>query len=171
MSMKQSKLIILLILTVVNVSRGQPKCQCCQSEFRQFDFWIGDWEVYNKEGNLIGTNQIKLMQDSCVLQENWQARQSSYSGTSYNFYNQLTGQWQQLWIDNQGQHLELSGNLQNNAMVLQGSIRKDRKGKEYINRISWTPLPEGHVHQHWEISYNEGENWKTIFEGEYRKKD
>lgn len=111
------------------------------------------------------------MQDSCVIQENWQSGQSPYSGTSYNFYNQLSSEWQQVWIDNQGQHLELRGGIQNEKMVLQGSRRKDREGKEYINRITWTPLSENKVRQHWEISYDDGSNWKTIFDGEYRRRE
>lgn len=167
------KIVLLILLSVIFATAcwAQSTCPCCQPEFRQFDFWIGEWEVYDKDGKLVGTNQVKLLQDSCVLQENWQANQSPYSGTSYNFYNQLEGVWQQLWVDNQGQHLELSGKLEGNVMILKGSRRKDREGKEYINRITWTPLSEDKVRQHWEISYDEGNQWKTIFDGEYRKKN
>ena len=168
--MTKSALLIILSLGLAKVCLAQSQCPCCGPEYRQFDFWIGDWDVYNPEGKLVGTNQIKLMQDSCVLQENWQSGQSPYSGTSYNFYNQLTGEWQQLWVDSQGQHLELTGGLEGKSMVLKGSKRKDREGKEYINRITWTPLPKQNVSQHWEISYDDGETWKTIFDGEYRMK-
>jgi len=165
----KKQLLILLILTTVSFYSWAQSFPCCTPEYRQFDFWLGLWEVYDTNDQIIGRNHIKLMQDSCVLQENWQAAKSPYSGTSYNYYNKITGNWEQLWIDNQGQHLNLTGGLSSESMVLQGARREGRKGNEYINRITWTPQSYKIVQQHWEISYDDGDTWKTIFDGEYRK--
>ena len=165
------RLILWTLLIVVNhqLVYSIQNCPCCEPQYRQFDFWVGQWEVFNKEGKLIGTNTIKILQDSCILQENWRSLQSDYSGTSYNFYSTHSNKWHQVWIDNKGQNLDLSGAFNGKQMVLEGSRRKDKDGKEYINKITWTPLEQNKVHQLWEISYDEGKTWKMIFDGEYRK--
>jgi tetratricopeptide (TPR) repeat protein len=39
---------------------------------RQFDFWIGEWDVVTAEGaNPAGTSKIELILGDCVIQENW----------------------------------------------------------------------------------------------------
>jgi len=85
---------------------AQEDCKCCTSNHKAFDFWVGDWEVYLPNGNKAGENTILKIQNNCVLQENWKSANSTFSGTSFNFYNTKTENWEQLWIDNQGQHLK-----------------------------------------------------------------
>lgn len=63
-----------LILTLFATSftvNAQSNCKCCASEYRQFDFWIGDWEVYDTLNNLVGTNVIEVKEDSCLITERW----------------------------------------------------------------------------------------------------
>ncbi len=145
-------------------------CPCCKTEFRQFDFWLGDWEAFNKGDTLLGTNKIAIMQDSCVIQENWTSASPGYTGTSYNFYDSQSGKWRQTWIDNQGGSLLLSGGLEDGKMVLYSGKMKTRQGRDYINRITWTPNPDGSVRQHWETSSDDGKNWTTAFDGLYKKR-
>ncbi|MBE0566172.1 MAG: hypothetical protein IH621_09460, partial [Krumholzibacteria bacterium] len=47
---------------------------------RQFDFWIGSWEVSNQDGSVVGHNRIEPILDRCVLQETW-AGASGSAGT------------------------------------------------------------------------------------------
>lgn len=150
------------------------QCPCCTPTHRQFDFWIGEWIAYDlqKEGEVVaGTNRIVLLQDSCILQENWVSRGGVYTGTSYNWYDSRTNEWHQSWIDNQGGSLQLSGGIEQGKMVLRSNTMKNRKGETYINRIIWTPNPDGSVRQHWEISRNDGKTWETVFDGKYVKKE
>ncbi|MEO8385623.1 MAG: hypothetical protein ABI583_10295, partial [Betaproteobacteria bacterium] len=49
---------------------AKPK-PCTSPAYRQFDFWIGDWDVTNPAGKLVGTNLIKPILGGCVLHENW----------------------------------------------------------------------------------------------------
>jgi len=41
---------------------------CSGAEYRQFDFWIGDWEVQLPDGKPAGTNRISRILDGCVIQ-------------------------------------------------------------------------------------------------------
>jgi hypothetical protein len=39
---------------------------------RQFDFWIGEWNVVSTNGGAVaGNSKIELILGSCVIQENW----------------------------------------------------------------------------------------------------
>jgi len=173
-SIRQSILVSLLLTLTFKLSAqsasNQP-CPCCKSEFRQFDFWVGEWETYNPGDTLVGTNNIVIMQDSCVIQENWNSARGPYSGTSYNFYNPQTGKWHQTWVDNQGAPLLLSGGLEDGEMVMRSGKMKNPQGQEYLNRITWTPNPDGSVRQFWEISNDDGKTWNGVFDGEYRRRE
>lgn len=146
---------------------AQNDCKCCADENRQFDFWIGHWNVYNPDGELIGINKIEKIQAGCVLQESWESNKSNFTGTSYNYYNEKTRLWEQLWLDNKGGVLKLSGNRQGNEMVLSSKPDKNNVSS-VINRITWTLNRDGTVRQHWETS-KDSLDWKTVFDGLYKK--
>ena len=151
------------------ISLIAQSCPCCSEAFRQFDFWLGDWETYQNK-NLAGTNNIVLLQDSCVIQENWKSAKSNYTGTSYNFYDPITKKWHQTWVDNQGGYLLLNGTLINGSMILKSDPTKDVQGNVIINKVTWTPNADGTVRQLWEVSKDKEKTWNTVFDGLYRKK-
>ena len=37
---------------------------CDSSAFRQFDFWLGEWQVRTPDGKLVGTNRIERQYDA-----------------------------------------------------------------------------------------------------------
>ena len=79
---------------------------CSLPVYRQFDFWIGEWEAFGKNGKKAGDSKISLVLDSCIILEEWTSASASqgvrYAGKSFNTYNALTKQWQQTWVDNVG---------------------------------------------------------------------
>jgi len=44
---------------------------CRTPEYRQFDFWIGDWEVQDPAGQIVGHNLVALEQSGCLIVEHW----------------------------------------------------------------------------------------------------
>ena len=166
-----SLFLILLFHWTAGAQSSPAGCACCGEAFRQFDFWLGDWETFTPDEKLAGNNRIVLLQDSCVLQENWVSARNNYTGTSYNFYDPQTEKWYQTWIDNKGGNLRLSGGMEGNSMVLYSEELIDQEGRHYTNRISWTPASDGSVRQLWEVSYRDSSSsWKTVFDGIYRRK-
>jgi hypothetical protein len=164
-------IVALFVLTAATVySQASPPCACCHEKAKQFHYWVGEWEVTNPKGKVAGTNRIVLMEGNCVMQENWTAAGGGYTGTSYNFYNTSTGKWQQLWIDNQGGNLQLEGEWNGSAMILQNKPTKNRQGQLQIDRITWTPNADGSVRQLWEVSTDGGAKWSVAFDGMYRRK-
>lgn len=142
-------------------------CNCCSEAQRQFDFWIGNWEVYDTTGIKIGENKILVLQDHCVLQENWVSKNST--GTSYNYYNAQDKTWNQLWVDNSGNSLTLKGSFKDNKMVLRDQLRTQRDGSKSYNQITWSKHPDSTVLQSWDLMDESGKKVSTLFVGIYKK--
>ncbi len=145
-------------------------CNCCSENYRQFDFWLGDWNVYDPAGTLVGTNTIHLVSDSCAIQEHWTSSQGNH-GTSLSFYDNGTEKWNQLWIGGQGGPLSISGQPEEGKMIMfTERLYSKQKQAWYIDRITWTNNDDGSVRQHWERSFDEKKSWKTLFDGLYKRK-
>lgn len=143
---------------------------CSSTEYNQFNFWIGNWNVYDSENKLIGQNNIKEMPNACTIQENWTSQNGKSLGTSYSYYNLADKKWHQLWIDNQGYVLETEGNFTENKMILKSKVIKNPKG-DYINRITWTNNSDGTVTQIWDFVDTDGKLIRQAFKGIYKKKN
>lgn len=166
---RRINLVAILLCSVSLLSAQSEECACCSAEYRQFDFWIGEWNVYRPDGTLAGTNHIRAVQDSCVLQENWVSATRPYTGTSYNYFDKEDQMWNQLWIDNQGAHLILKGHRSGHEMIMYSDTLYSVKGIPYIDRVIWTRNEDGTVRQLWERSAESG-SWKIVFDGLYRIK-
>ncbi len=138
---------------------------CSDPVYQQFDFWLGDWEVYTPDGKLAGTNQITKEYGDCVLRERY-ATPYGYRGESLNTYDTTRKQWHQTWVDNSGLLLLLNGELVNGSMVLQS---ESKDGAAIKHRITWTPNSDGSVRQLWESTDASG-NWQVAFDGRYVRK-
>ena len=136
-------------------------------EARQFDFWLGDWDVTNPAGKLAGTNKIESIAAGAGLLENWTGA-GGYTGRSLNAWNAARKQWQQYWVGSDGGVLELVGGIVEGRMVL--SAEREVRGQRRLERITWTPNADGTVRQLWEQSTDGGKTWTTGFDGLYRKR-
>jgi hypothetical protein len=139
---------------------------CLAPEYRQFDFWVGDWDVLDPAGNVVGTNKVTREYDGCVVQEHWEARgPQKQIGSSFNTYNPGTRQWHQTWVDSTGGFLLLDGVFTDGRMVLSADMVNKRGRLKH--RIAWTPQGDGRVRQFWETSADDGKTWKPAFDGVY----
>lgn len=152
----------------LTLSAQEKKCNCCTEKHSEFDFWIGTWTVTKPDGSLAGTNIIDKIQDNCILRENWTGAKGSFTGTSTNFYNYAKKQWEQIWVDNHGGSLHLKGHRLNNKMILKTDIEKNKEGKPYYHKVTWTLNEDGTVRQYWETIIND-EEVTVVFDGLYKK--
>ncbi|MDN3669108.1 hypothetical protein QWY93_07190 [Echinicola jeungdonensis] len=157
------------VIILDNTSFAQSECACCTPSHRQFDFWIGEWLVYDTLGNRIGRSSIKLLEDHCLVSEHWKG-DSGVTGRSFNYFNVMDSTWNQIWIDNQGNHLVLKGKGREGEMVLYGQGPLNNSGPSQKHRITWTALSNGKVSQIWEILDENGNVKKMIFKGLYQGK-
>jgi hypothetical protein len=151
-------------------AQAAPVPSACESPVhRQFDFWLGEWEVEGgQDGKTpVGRSSITTVAKGCALHENWRSAGGG-DGQSLNVYDATAKQWTQFWIGADGVILRLAGGWRNGAMVLEGSLPMPA-GRTQLQRITWTPLADGRVCQRWETSDDTGKSWQISFLGFYRK--
>ncbi len=159
---------LLIFLSIVFSTQSYANENCNSPNHRAFDFWLGNWQVTTNADTIILHNSITIVNRGCTLLEQY-STPSGYVGKSLNIYDQQSQQWHQTWTDNNGLLLKLSGNIIKKSMVMTGeTIDKDKN--TILNKITWTPNPNGTVRQHWQISKNKGKSWRSIFDGLYTKK-
>ena len=83
-------------------------------------------------------------------------------------YDSAKGKWQQTWVDNTGNLLELYGEFKDGVMRLTGE--NVRSGKKTLQRLSFFPLEKDRVRQLWEQSQDDGKTWSVAFDGLYIRK-
>ena len=143
----------------------------------EFDFWIGEWDVFGPEGRQVGRNTITSMfanpAASGMLHEHWHGN-GGVEGRSMNAYDGTRGRWHQTWMDSTGDMLLLEGGLVDGAMVLEGRAPSgDDPTAVDRQRITWTQVsdPDGaEVRQLWESSSDDGKTWTVAFDGRYRRR-
>ena len=169
--MPMTSFLLLLMLSVSAACQQQPNSPCKTNPiYRQFDFWIGEWDVYGPNGKKAGDSKIQMILDSCIILENWKSSTANYSGKSFNTYNAVTNQWQQTWVDNNGGTIEfLEGKSDNNKMIFKTKPFIFSKDTFAIRRLTFYNLAKEKVRQHGEISKNNGITWLTEYDLEYRR--
>ncbi len=165
-------LLVPLVIFCVNAVAQQIPARPCSTDtmYRQFDFWIGDWEVFGAKGKA-GDSRIERILGSCVILENWTSARLGYTGKSFNTYNSSTRQWQQTWVDNSGGSTEyLRGQAGKEMIVFYADKNVGQNGKNFLRRLSFYKLSDEKVRQHGERSDDEGKTWTTEYDLEYRRK-
>lgn len=155
--------------TAAQTEEAAPPPSCDAEIYRAFDFWAGDWEVFNPEGEKAGENSITIEENGCLLVEHWQGARGG-TGQSYNFYDPGMEKWRQVWVA-RGATIDYAGGLDaDGAMVLEGEIAY-RNGNKLPFKGTWTLQDDGSVRQHFQQYNAETEEWGDWFIGVYRKKE
>lgn len=117
-----------------SLSKAAPACSA--PEYRQFDFFAGDWDTYDAgaPGKIIAHNKVDVMLGGCVVHEDYRQHDGLH-GESYSLYVAARGVWHQSWVTNRGELLLLSGGMHGDRMILTGTQTKD--GKPTLLRGVW----------------------------------
>jgi tetratricopeptide (TPR) repeat protein len=140
---------------------------CGTPEYRQFDFWLGNWEVRDPAGNVVGHNDVTLNLDGCMLMENWKSV-AGHAGMSMNYFEPTDGTWNQIFIDNGGVPSgwpPLKGKLVDGKMVLSSP-----DGVTPKTRWIWSKSGDGRVRQMAEQLGDDGKTWSVIWDSYYGKR-
>jgi hypothetical protein len=139
---------------------------CAAPEYRQFDFWIGDWDAFDLDhpATRVARTQVDLILNGCVLRENYEAT-DGHQGQSFSIYDASRKVWHQSWVTNRGQLLVIEGNFEDGEMVLDGV---DQAAAEpTLVRGTWYPV-NGGVREIGVTSTDAGKTWKPWFDLVFR---
>lgn len=146
---------------------AQSQTACDSDASQQLDFLIGDWELFSKDGEMIGENSIKLIFGTCTMEENFKGADGLKTHSTFS-YDSDSKRWKQNWSDDFGNTLNFSGTFKSNKLSLKATSTNG-KGKKVYHRIIYKKQSNGSVSQIWQKSSNQKE-WKTTYSGTYKRK-
>ncbi len=140
---------------------------CNAPEFSQFDFWIGEWDLY-WEDSLRGTNTVRKGLDNCSIEENFSEFNDGLQGKSWSVYNPKKQKWQQTWIDNKGSYLLFEGALKGDTMTLQHE-KTTTTGEQILFQMLFHHIKPDSFDWAWQRSKDKGRTWETQWQIHYQR--
>jgi hypothetical protein len=136
---------------------------CAAPNYREFDFWVGDWDVFDvdKLAIKVARAHVEPILNGCVLREIYEGT-DGHQGQSFSIFDASRQIWHQSWVTNNGQLLVIEGGMQAGAMILSGADRTP-DGKERLVRGLWKPVSEG-IRESATRSTDGGLTWKPWFD-------
>lgn len=129
---------------------------------RDFDFWLGRWEVRWRDGKY-GTNVVSKIFDGKVIVEQFDGRPGiALRGLSVSVHDAREEVWRQTWVDNDGNYLPFVGGMHDGVMELRG----ERPGRELV-RMQWRDVERDSLRWLWERSVDGGTTWETLWKVHY----
>jgi hypothetical protein len=147
-------------------SPAPTSAACIAPQYRQFDFWLGEWDLVGSDGKKSAEDKVVPTLGGCAIYETWTSVKSG-QGLSFSAYDPATRHWHQTLMDDSGAVLKLEGEFADGKMILVGQRPGKEKGVTITHRIAWAPLPDHRVKEEWEASTNGGRTWRPVFEGTY----
>ncbi|MDX1379954.1 MAG: hypothetical protein R3233_02480 [Xanthomonadales bacterium] len=142
--------------------------RCDDRASRQFDFWLGNWEVTGPDGLPLGRTRVALRHDGCVVAEDWTGTDGA-SGSALSRYDSANGHWHQTWVDSHGTLLLLRGGMEGSSMIMRGFVRGQGGHPDTLHHVTWTANDDGTVDQLWQVSTDHGYNWTMLMNGSSRR--
>ncbi len=140
---------------------------------RDFDFWIGDWNCYRTGTQILsGSSHVEVMAGGCALLENYISLQA-YTGKSFNFYDSISGKWEQDWIGSGGQgdrQRYYNGEFKNGTMHFNYETINPAGEKQKGNFIFYY-LSRDSVRQYQDVMDNTGKMISVTYDLMYLRKN
>lgn len=145
--------------------KASQRPPCTEPSFRALDFWTGNFEVRNPQGQIAGRNRIEKILNGCVLEEHWSSNGGG-DGRSFSWYDPGLKRWRQIYIGANGHSHDYTGEFRDGAMHFLHD-RRDEDGTRHMLRMSFTPQDGGKVRQFINESWDGGKSWAVWFDGLY----
>ena len=156
---------------LVQAKHNQKPC-AYTPENRQFDFWLGDWNVVTtNDGVAAGLSHIESTIGDCVIWENWTSLGGSgYTGKSYNTYDVSLKRWEQFWVDNVGGMVFFFGGLKDGVMDYFTDDIPQPDGTKARRHLQFFNLGPDKVRQFSQVSADGGKTWNVEYDLTYNRK-
>ena len=139
---------------------------CSGPEYRQFDFWVGDWDTFEAgKAAVVARTRLDPILDGCILREDYESA-NGLRGQSFSLYDASRRIRHQNWTTNRVQLLTVEGRIEDGGMVLAGEERA-ADGVERLVRGNWQPI-NGGVRETTVTSLDAGKTWQPWFDLVFR---
>jgi hypothetical protein len=158
---------------------GPPSPPCAAAEFRQLDFWVGEWdvEVVMADGSTAqGENRVTRNEyGACVIAEYFRLPGggqggADYRGTSYSIYDTQNRAWRQMWVDSEGGTFDLRGGpVAGQRHVFELVTIEPRGPQRRLLRMIWEDVTADRLTWRWQRQDAQG--WVDQWVLRYRRKN
>ncbi len=148
-----------------------PGGKCGAPEFRQFDFWIGDWETFETDRSAPGSvarTRVDAIAGACAIHELYE-QTDGLIGDSILSYDSVKKAWQQTWITNRGAIMSITGAFKDGAVTMEGEAHLT-DGSTVVRRITWKA--EGRAVREFSTqSKDGGKTWEPAFDVTFKRRE
>jgi hypothetical protein len=164
-------ILILVIFAAANgpaAATAPRPAGCKTAEYRQLDFWLGDWDTYeaNDTKTSIARAHVDLIAAGCAVHELYE-QSDGLIGDSILSFDAVRKVWQQTWVTNYGSLMVISGRFKDGALTLEGETHV-RDGRTVLQRITWKAKAQG-VREWSVMSKDGGKTWVPAFDVTFQK--
>ena len=135
---------------------------------RQFDFWLGEWDVSWGEGQG-GTNRVDKILDGKVIRERFDGNPAlPFRGMSLSVYDARAELWRQTWVDSEGNYWSFKGRFADGRMTLATEVEVE--DKLVLLRMVFFDIAADELDWNWERSEDGGRSWELRWHIRYKRK-
>jgi hypothetical protein len=162
-------IVAMAVLLASPATAQKPANACAVPERSQFDFWVGNWDVYpTGTDKLVAHSWIEKLYNGCAVRENWMPIGGT-GGGSLSAWNPRTGKWHQTWIDSSGATVMCDGGMTGDTMTISGTWPNViAPGKDGVVGMNYRRNPDGSVRQWGEVTGDDGKTWSPSFDFTYK---
>lgn len=149
----------------------QRPAGCTSAESRQFDFWLGEWDVSPGQSPVVvAESTIGLHDQGCVILEDWRPFRNAH-GHSINIYDAADGKWHQTWADASGTRTEYSGSVDTDGVMRLDTLSPPQPGASPARqRMNFQRIDASTVRQWGEAFDATQQTWTTTWSFTYRRR-
>jgi hypothetical protein len=158
----------LAVANPIPASASPSPGACSAAEYRQLDFWVGDWDAFDasEPGTVIARTHVDLIAAGCAVHELYE-QTDGLIGDSILSFDAVRQLWQQTWVTNRGSLMVIAGRFSHGAVTLEGEMHTG-DGRSLRQRITWQA--EGNeVRETALMSTDGGKSWVPAFDVLFRR--
>jgi len=151
-----------------------PPPACSSEEFRQLDFWVGDWHASWDNGDgTTGTGENHITGDEfgdCVIYERFST--DNFVGMSVSTFHVGPNVWRQSWVDNAGSYYALVGGPAEEGDGYDFMVENTRIAETApYRRMIWQDVTEDSFVWRWQGRTDAAEDWADLWVINYTRMD
>jgi hypothetical protein len=162
------KMLLILALAAITQAMAaavpaKPAAGCDFPEYRQLDFWLGDWDTFEPGDahTSVARAHVDLIAAGCAVHELYE-QTDGLIGDSILSFDPVRKLWQQTWVTNYGSLMVIAGTFKDGALNLEGTSHS-RSGKVLQQKITWKAEGKG-VRESSVMSKDGGATWEPAFD-------
>lgn len=144
---------------------------CSAPEYRELDFWLGDWELsWGLPDGKLGHGRnliVNTEYGKCVVTENFST--PGFTGMSVSTYDPTLKKWRQTWVDDQGGYYALVGGVVEGKEHAFELVAVRESDKSAHLRMIWQDVKNNSLKWRWQ-KQGKDKQWRDLWVITYQRR-